>query len=274
MWFIWYFLAFFQPAQAKTCFDHFRIGNDVKINVTVEYFDREVQIFKPQDFSSKKKYPVLLYFHGTGSVVDLSRPIDAKYGLYHESRFIREITDAGYVVLAPTANSLLQFMVLGGVLAWEANISPYSSNFQNSRDYALVKILLSELPELIGAKVNSKKIFVGGFSSGGYMSSRIANEAEFASMIAGVFIHSASYGKCLQGNCAIPQILPENHPKTLLIANFDDPIVPFNTIQMYQQTLKANKISVDTLFSEAGDHAWLSTHSPQILSWLASGTVK
>jgi poly(3-hydroxyoctanoate) depolymerase len=218
----------------------------------------------------------LIYFHGTDVPVDLNRAPDAKYGLYYESQFIKKMLEAGFVVIAPKANSLtfFPFTFFGSVLAWEANISPYSSHFTESRDFNLTKTLFDNLDGVVGAPADRQRIFLAGFSSGGYMSSRIANEPEFAGQVAGVVVHSASYGTCLQGSCSIPSSLPSFHPRTLLVANQDDSVVPFRTVEQYQKILEDNGVPTDAIYSEKGDHAWLPSQIDLITEWLNSKTSK
>jgi predicted esterase len=156
------------------------------------------------------------------------------------------------------------------VAAWEANITPYSKNFESSRDFHLTSHLLDSLPEIIGTSADPSRIFLAGFSSGGYMASRLALEPNIAARIRGLIVHSASYGHCIGNQCSIPRELPTWHPETLLIANKDDSIVPFYTVEMYEKRLKTNNITADTVFSSDGEHAWRDEHPDLIFQWIQS----
>lgn len=229
--------------------------------------ERDLLIFPPT-LATSSPAPVMIYFHGTNVPVELSRPLNSEYGLAYENTYIQSLRDAGYVVIAPTANRIVPFYIGPAVLAWEANISPYSSHFERGRDYQLAQHLLKNLEDLSSVPIDNSKIFLSGFSSGGYMSSRLAQDPLIAKLIRGIVVHSASYGECLASQCYVPSNLPEWHPNTLLVANKDDSIVPFYTVEMYQARLKANKIPHQTVFSSEGDHAWKKAHSEKIIEWL------
>lgn len=235
--------------------------------ITVNGDARELLIYRPAN--STQAAPVVIYFHGTNVPVDPHRPENAPYGLTHENRFIETLVDAGFVVVAPTANRIVPYYVMPSVLAWEANVAPYSNHFSNSRDYQLVLRLFGDLETIIDThSIDTENIFLAGFSSGGYMASRVAQEAEMAGLVRGIVLHSSSYGECIASQCSIPKNLPEWHPETLLVANKDDSIVPFYTVELYADRLEKNKIDLDTFFSETGDHAWKKTHPQKITDWL------
>lgn len=272
------FLIFFVgsvtfQAQAKvSCMNAFA-KNTIELThgefhtVTVSGNKRDLLIFQPKRPSSFPA-PVMIYFHGTNSPVELSRPLNADYGLAYENSYIQSLTDAGYIVIAPTANRIVPFYIGFPVVAWEANISPYSNHFERGRDYQLAHYLLKNLEDFSDVPVDRNNIFLSGFSSGGYMSSRLAQDARIASQIRGIVVHSASYGECLASQCYVPANLPAHHPPTLLVANKDDSIVPFYTVEMYQARLRDNNITQHSVFSNEGDHAWTQNHGAQVVDWL------
>ncbi len=251
-------------AEAMVCQSLFARTTE-KGHITVDGDRRELLIFHPQKIL--KSTPVVIYFHGTNVPVVPNRPPGSQYGLENESIFIAQLTEAGFLVIAPTANQIVPYLVFPSVMAWEANVVPYSQNFERTRDFALSKRLLASLENIADRPIDRNNIFLAGFSSGGYMASRLALEAEFANKIRGLIIHSASYGTCIASQCSIPGDLPDWHPPTLLVSNKDDSIVPHSTVEMYLSRLKKNEIPTDTIFSNEGDHAWNENHPPQILSW-------
>lgn len=260
-------------AQAKVSCRNTFAKNTIELTngefrtITVSDNKRDLLIFQPTRPSSSPA-PVMIYFHGTNSPVELSRPLTADYGLAYENTYIQSLTDAGYIVIAPTANRIVPFYIGFPVVAWEANISPYSSHFERGRDYQLTQHLLKNLEDFSDFPIDRNNIFLSGFSSGGYMSSRLAQDARIASQIRGIVVHSASYGECLASQCYVPANLPAYHPPTLLVANKDDSIVPFYTVEMYQSRLRDNKIPQQSVFSNEGDHAWKQNHGEQVLQWL------
>jgi poly(3-hydroxyoctanoate) depolymerase len=266
-------VVFLSSAQAKMSCSSIFAKNTVDLinsefrEITVAGQKRELLIFHPKIRPSTPA-PVVLYFHGTDVPVEISRPMDSPYGLAHENIYIQTLTDAGFVVLTPTANRIVPFYVGPPVLAWEANVYPYSGHFTRGRDFLLTEHLLNNLEDFSHVPIDRKNIFLSGFSSGGYMSSRLAQEARIAEQIRGIVVHSASYGECLAGQCYIPADLPDWHPQTLLVSNKDDSIVPFSTVEYYKDRLSKNGIPVKTHFSESGDHAWKKNHSEAIVEWL------
>ncbi len=264
------FLLVLAPSLAyarPTCRD-LTTDQVIRMTVSVNGDDRELLLVKP--LPTKKRVPVVIYFHGTNVPVETVRPEGAPYGLFHESSFIRELSSAGFLVVAPTARAINPYVIYPSVLAWQANVPPYSTFFEQSRDFALAQQLLDTVETLTNQNVDLKNIFLAGFSSGGYMASRLVQFEELAQKVRGILVHSASYGECLANQCRIPQDLPDWHPSTLLVANEDDGTVPFSTVENYRRVLDKNKVPVHALFSESGDHAWREEHPEEIIRWLRS----
>ncbi len=269
--------AAFMPVQARAranekCRNLFEKNTVDLVNaeywsVTVAGTPRDVLIFQPTQ-ASRDPAPVMIYFHGTNYPVETSRPLESPFGLAYENAYIQSLTDAGFVVIAPTANRIVPYYIGIAVVAWEANISPYSGHFTSGRDYRLTEYLLQNLENFSVFNIDRKNIFISGFSSGGYMSSRLIQETSIAKYIRGIVVHSASYGECLASQCYIPSNLPASHPPTFLVANKDDSIVPFSTVELYQARLRENNIPVETQFSNDGDHAWNKNHGAEITKWL------
>lgn len=141
-------------AQAKVACRNTFAKNTIELTngefrtITVSDTKRDLLIFQPTRPSSSAA-PVMIYFHGTNSPVELSRPLTADYGLAYENTYIQSLTDAGYIVIAPTANRIVPFYIGFPVVAWEANISPYSSHFERGRDYQLTQHLLKNLEDFL-----------------------------------------------------------------------------------------------------------------------------
>lgn len=264
-----YILLYGSVQASSSCINIFSDVVPTYKTITVNGDERELLIYRP--VMSDKPAPVVIYFHGTNVPVDPHRPENAPYGLTYEKRFIEDLTSAGFVVIAPTANRIVPYYVMPSVVAWEANVAPYSNHFNNSRDYQLVHRLFRDLNKIIDThSADTENIFFAGFSSGGYMASRMAQEPEMAGLVRGIVLHSSSYGECIASQCSIPKSLPQWHPETLLVANKDDSIVPFYTVELYAERLEKNQITFDTFFSESGDHAWKKTHPQKIVDWLTT----
>lgn len=276
MKYFWFLLIILPvgSANAKSCMDIFvqakvRETISTESTITVDQTERRLQIFKPE--GKIKKYKALIYFHGTNLPVDIKSPADSSYGTHYEAQFIRKLTEQGFVVIAPESNSLPGFIPYTffptHYKAWEANIPPYSSNFESSRDAKLASALIENFADIAGLSAPPQKLFLAGFSSGGYMASRLGNMEQFAGKIDGLVINAASYGTCLGASCSLPSKIPDYHPPTLLISNKDDSVVPFETVYKYGLLLKEQSVPVQAVFNEKGDHAWLETQIDPILNW-------
>lgn len=223
---------------------------------------RGLRVYSSSENSDNRKKPVLIYFHSTDFPVSLNRPKASPFGLYHEKRLIEKlVTEKNFIVIAPDA--LYNY----GSFAWQTNLAPYFFNFETSEDYYLVDYLFKNLQEF-HPDIHTRKIFVGGLSSGGYMASRISILPELAKHVRGTFVHSASYASCISYYCDIPMDIPSFHPPTLLIASRFDPLVPEGTIEVYFERLKEAGIATRLVSRPGAWHGMYDSDIQLIIDWL------
>lgn len=223
---------------------------------------RGLRVYSSSENDSTRKKPVLIYFHSTDFPVTLDRPKASPFGLYHEKRLIEKlVTEHNFIVIAPDA--LYNY----GSFAWQTNLAPYFFNFESSEDYYLMDYLFNNLQEF-HPDIHTRKIFVGGLSSGGYMASRISILPDLAKHVKGTFIHSASYASCISYYCDIPTDIPDYHPPTLLIASRFDPLVPEGTIEVYYERLKEAGIGARLVSRPGAWHGMYDSDIKLIIDWL------
>lgn len=203
-------------------------------------------------------YPVAVLFHGalaTAESMWSSNFYDAG-GAFYETTLIERLLAAGYAVVTPEAN--------GDTGLWNTNVLPWSSNWTASPDHALMQELFRVMQTgAFGAL--SERWFAAGFSSGGYMTSRMA--LSYAGTFRALAIHSASWATCVGAACIVPASMPADHPPTLFLHGGADPIVPPATIRAYENRLRDSGCSTQRTVSAGLGHEWLSVAPDEILAW-------
>ena len=106
-------------------------------------------------------------------------------------------------------------------------------------------------------------IYAAGFSSGGYMASRVALTYDNVRAIA---VHSASYATCAGSLCLVPP-LPEDHAPTLFMHGTTDLIVPAWTSLLYYDALTQLGVETTRIAIDGVGHEWLSQAPEATVSW-------
>eukprot|EP00658_Telonema_sp_P-2_P041709 TRINITY_DN2985_c0_g2_i8.p1 TRINITY_DN2985_c0_g2~~TRINITY_DN2985_c0_g2_i8.p1 ORF type:complete len:427 (+),score=90.66 TRINITY_DN2985_c0_g2_i8:52-1332(+) len=221
-------------------------------------------------------WPVVLNFHGwylDGISAFVSSSSD-EYGLFNKALATMALLDAGYAVVAPSASQK-------NMDAWETNAPPYSTDlsaWSKSQDAAYLEKLFTAMADggLGDGCCNMKDMHAIGFSSGGYMTSRMAfsYQGKFRSLA----IESASLYYCAGSGCPDPtaQDVPglQEHPPTLLLHGTDDPIVPASTSAKYRQILEQYNIEVARYTMAGAGHQWIEKAPELILDWVSKHSLQ
>ena len=101
--------------------------------------------------------------------------------------------------------------------------------------------LFDELDAGTFGPVDPRRMYATGISSGGYMSSRMADA--YPGRFRALAIQSASYAWCSGPACTIPT-LPEDHPPTLFLHGALDLTVPLYTMDLYHDELVDEGVEV------------------------------
>ena len=218
---------------------------------------RDVIYALPKGKPPEGGWPVVVFYQGSIFKSSFNWPKWAPFGGYYESETLKELVKAGFAVVVPRA-------ALGA--AWMTNSGiPY----ELSSDYFFLKNVMDAIKSGHFGKLNSKKKFAAGMSSGGYNTSRMA--ISFPGEFLGLAIHSASYATCLGGiRCKIPKKLPASHPPALIVHGGKDPIVPIDTAYDYAQIMRDNGLTVVLYVNESAGHEYFPETPEQIVEWFKS----
>lgn len=199
-------------------------------------------------------YPVAVFFQGSVTPVLFERTALSRFNTLYELKTIEALLNAGYAVIAPET----EFGI-----AWYSNTP--GLQYESTSDVPFITNLLAKIRNGDFGPINANKKFAIGFSSGGYNTSRMAVSypGEFQALI----IQSGSYATCLGPICSIPA-LPANHPPTFFLHSVSDLIVPYWTMQLYYNALKAQGITTEISSNYLVGHGWNTDAPEKVLTWL------
>lgn len=227
--------------------------------------------------------PVVVLFQGTSSLGADSLGLDANggmlgpggtwnqpvdtagpFGVYYQVKVIQALLDNGFTVIQPAAH----YQAPIGYF-WDTNVG-----WVGSEDQQLIPALIAAVASGAFGSADLAHVYATGISSGGYMTSRMANE--FASLpgqldpsrpFRAIAIESASYESCSGSLCVIPTPLPSTHPPTLFLHGLADTIVPIATAEAYDDVLKAQAIPERFVIDATASHQWIAAAPSEVLSW-------
>jgi len=187
--------------------------------------------------------------NGPGATWSKSLPKPGSFAVWHQIATVIALIDAGYTVIQPAA----RFQCTAGCgYYWDSNI-PFTWTNAAGTDKPLVGELIARLQPsatTFGA-IDIHHVYAMGISSGGYMSSRMANE--FAGGVnndstvksttlpfRAVAIQSAAFQTC-GPQCRPFAITPvkASHAPTFFLHDPKDEIVPFSGMMNYFDKLNA-----------------------------------
>lgn len=154
---------------------------------------------------SGKPLPMVIFLHGRGGD---GRGFEIYCGM------TRKAESAGFIVVYPDA--------LGSPAAWNAGFN--RGRIESVDDVTFIKQLIKVVPQKIA--VDPQRIYVGGYSSGGIMSYRLATE--LADTVAAFGIMAGTIGAVLPDG-RINQIPKPKQPASILhIHGKKDDVVPYD----------------------------------------------
>lgn len=215
---------------------------------------REVVWSTPDGSPPAKGWPVVIISQGSWFPVEFTRPAGLPLGGFNEIRLIKALLDNGYAVVAPRATLHI---------GWTTNIP--LPRYSKSPDFKMFKSLLAKMEGGEFGKLNLKKMYATGISSGGYNTSRLA--ITFPGLFKAIAIQSASYASCIGPICSIPNELPSDHSPTLFLHGKKDRTVSIRTAERYFQKLQDNRTEVKFVIDENFGHGWMDVSPEEILNW-------
>ena len=216
------------------------------------------RILYPKNYDTTKKYPLLLFLHGSGE-----RGHDNELQLVHgASLFLKELVRDEFpaVVVFPQCQTNLSWNNSKVEYTNGARIYSYPPTIEPNSQLDLVEGLLAQLKTEVA--VNQDRIYLGGLSMGGMGTFELLhrNPNTFA----------AAFAICGGAN---PKIASKIRSTPLWIFHGDaDVVVPAKySIGMYE-ALKAQKADVTlNLYPNVTHDSWTKTFTePELLPWLFS----
>jgi poly(3-hydroxyoctanoate) depolymerase len=207
-------------------------------------------------------WPAVLLFQGSFLPAGhfWSTFLEAPFGIWHQVLLVESLLSSGFAVITPEAH-------FEGGTYWDTNIPPYNLLWETAPDHYFMLDILAHL-ELGGfGPIDTARLYAAGFSSGGYMTSRMA--VSYPGTFRALAIQSASYATCAGATCFVPD-LPPDHPPTLFLHGNKDTVVPLFTMTAYadklalQETMTAQVVEPDT------GHEWFPAGPGAITDWFLS----
>lgn len=183
------------------------------------------------------------------------------FGGFYQAQVVQTLLDDGFAVLAPEAK-------FDGNTYWDTNIIPYTTAWSTSTDHALMLAIFDALDAGTFGPIDQRELFAAGISSGGYMTSRMADA--YPGHFRALAIQSASWESCAGPVCVLPPQLPHDHPPTLFLHGALDAIVPMSTALAYQAQLDAEGHVTRFVTDADAGHQWLSVSAPEIRAFFRS----
>jgi dienelactone hydrolase len=205
-------------------------------------------------------WSVAILFQGSlfSPAVTMQATSTEPFGAYYQLALVKQLLDAGYVVLEPVTH-------LGGATFWDTNVPPWDLAWSGAPDDLLMQSIFQALARGVFGPVDPGHRYATGISSGGYMTSRMA--VSYAGQFRALAIASGSYATCSGPLCSVPTPLPADHPPTLFLHGDADPLVPLWTMQLYRDALAAEGRSVKTIIQPGAGHQWIAAAPDAVVQW-------
>ena len=218
---------------------------------------------KPSSPPPEPGYPVLFLLHGA-SQYPFSWFFPLNSWSIQQSRFSEKAIEAGFFIIAPSSGR----PITPGPHAW----SSFIDDVNESRDLQLFNSLFNWLENDLSIFIDLDHVFCAGFSSGGFMASRLAKE--FPDRFSGVLIHSGTDADSItftkrgpEFDCNSPLNYSKNHPPTLVVHGEKDQLVPYECGLHLFEELQRHNITSSLLTDVEKGHVWLSMQSENMLQW-------
>ncbi len=233
-----------------------------KNTVALEAGDRERDVHwqVPTGEPPEEGWPAVILFQGAfypASTFWRARRA-APRGGYNQALLTAELLDSGFAVITPEAPG-------EGLLAWDTNLPGYKNDWEGCPDDLLMASLIEAMEAGDLGPLDMGALYAAGISSGGYMTSRMAES--WPGTFRALAVHSGSWATCAGVLCQIPEDLPEDHPPTLFLHGALDATVPIWTMTDYRDALADQGVEVVSYTKILAGHAWLDEAPDEIVDW-------
>jgi poly(3-hydroxyoctanoate) depolymerase len=207
-------------------------------------------------------WPAVLLFQGSFLPAGhfWSTFLEAPFGIWHQVLLVESLLSSGFAVITPEAH-------FEGGTYWDTNIPPYSLLWETAPDHYFMLDILAHLKLGGFGPIDPARLYAAGFSSGGYMTSRMA--VSYPGTFRALAIQSASYATCAAATCFVPE-LPPDHPPTLFLHGTKDTVVPLFTMTAYADKLALQETATGQVINADAGHEWFPTGPEAITKWFLS----
>ncbi|HPH64261.1 MAG TPA: prolyl oligopeptidase family serine peptidase [Kofleriaceae bacterium] len=230
--------------------------------IVAAWFSRDVHWQVPAGQPPRQGWPAVILFQG--SLFSAERAWAAQrtdaFGAYYQTETVRTLLEHGFAVLTPETK-------FGGHSFWDTNVLPFVWAWRSSPDHALMKQLFADIERGAFGPLNPRELFAAGISSGGYMTSRMAQA--YPERFRALAIASAAWATCAGLLCSVPDRLPTAHPPTLFLHGEQDHVVPIETARAYDAALRKQGLVSILRADPAAGHGWTSTAPTTILQFFS-----
>lgn len=227
--------------------------------------DRTVLLADPLKERPRSGYPVIVLLHGRGG--EAANWFKNRGG---KDAFCTMTMNEGFALVAPGAGEPWR----KGVSQWDIR-----SREEKNQDIAFFRDLLKWIEEN-GEKYDSERIFICGFSNGGFMASRICSwfpeKIRAACIVAGGNAADLKLDKNGKPTFDPEENLkiPDNHPPVLIIHGKADRIVSEEFSKRYAEKLKKTGIPLTLELIDEHRHEWPEQMNQDIIQWFEYPPVK
>eukprot|EP01064_Diplonema_japonicum_P028331 TRINITY_DN4323_c0_g1_i4.p1 TRINITY_DN4323_c0_g1~~TRINITY_DN4323_c0_g1_i4.p1 ORF type:complete len:327 (+),score=13.93 TRINITY_DN4323_c0_g1_i4:34-981(+) len=240
-------------------------------NTTFE--DRWVGWQTPEGKAPEEGWPFVVIYHGWGlmnSVYCWYAEDWYSYGLFYKAQTVEKFLNMGYGVVTPDSNEKTTY--------WETNQTPYVSPdlklWNTSRDNTEVDWILSKCKSGFFGPCNPNMVHSIGFSSGAYMSGRMA--VNYPHRYQSISILSGSFYYCYGETCStgianeVPAEIfsPPSHPRTFFTHGTNDSLVPYWSSALYHDYLLNHSVQTVRKSFPGMNHQWPPSSADDLYNWV------
>jgi pimeloyl-ACP methyl ester carboxylesterase len=226
-------------------------------------FRRDVHVALPLGTPPAEGWPVAVLFQGSFFSAELfweARPADP-FGAWYQTGTVGMLLGSGFAVVTPEA------LADGGTF-WNTNVPPFNLAWETAPDHDLMLALFDAFADGTFGPLDDQRLYAGGISSGGYMSSRMA--LSYPGRFRALAIHSASWATCSGPLCLVPRSLPSDHPPTLFLHGDRDAVVPVSTMVDYADALVDDGVEVRVVRDADAGHEWIEAAPGEVAAWFVA----
>jgi len=225
-------------------------------------------------------FPLVLIFHawGANGLSCFEADHTFEFDVFPKAQLARRLLDAGFAVACPDASSPYEPVNATEGQFWWSNVPPYDLDEAadlylwnaTSPDHKLLMALLSYAEAGDWGPLDTSRLHAAGFSSGGYMVSRLARwqYSRFASLS----INSGAMYYCGGAFCPSPGDFLSHyfgeHPPTLFLHGDDDDVVNASDVLSYHQRLRDSSVPTRLVTQKGKGHAWLDAAPTEVFDWI------